>query len=126
MSKTIQVGMDVWLFDANNRHYVEGKSGPVYRKHFVPTRIIGETRDSWLLENVRQGVGLKINKKTRELRPPSSHGYFGLSPTVYFDIDEVEDATWAHDHVYEISRAVSKASPQTLRAIKALLDKEEK
>lgn len=48
------VGMKVWAFDQNHRVYKRderGKAigGPIWREHWVPMEVVGETSRSWLV-----------------------------------------------------------------------------
>lgn len=51
---TPYVGMKVWTFDQSHRVYArdaKGKAigGPIWREHWVPLEIVGETSRSWLV-----------------------------------------------------------------------------
>ncbi len=99
MSEQIGIGSTVWVFDINRRVYPPkpaGKlwstGGPIYRHHWVPQRISGQTARSWLTD-----YGHKIPKK-------------GEHQGVAFTQQEVEDAVWLNSYHYEIV--------ETLRRIK--------
>lgn len=51
---TPHVGMKVWAFDVNRRVYRRDENGravggPIWREHWAPRFVIGETRVSWLV-----------------------------------------------------------------------------
>ena len=98
----LAIGDTVWVFDTNRRVYPKDDGGPIYREHFRPLKITGETRASWLLEE-----GLKIDKANGQLRKPSPSGWYGLSQRVY-SASEVEDACFVEAHRYPLSRAVQR------------------
>lgn len=105
---TLDIGSRVWMFDANRRVY-ERKAGqahssaPIYREHFRPLEIVGETRLSWILSN-----GSKVRKKTLD--------------GVLVSESQIDEACWVNDHLYMISRAVGRCTDASvLRQIAALL-----
>jgi hypothetical protein len=58
-----QVGDTIWIFDENRRVYARDASGKmfgaaIWREHWRPTKITGETKVSWVTRD-----GMKINKK---------------------------------------------------------------
>ncbi len=86
------IGDTVLVFDSNHRIYrrnVEGRAfgGPIYRSHFVPTKIIGETSRSWIL----QRYNIKVSKKTLE--------------GIYTE-QQADDLSWVHEHRHRISDEV--------------------
>ena len=87
-SPKIAVGSTVWRFDINHRIYPENKDmcgAPIYRKHFIPEKITGETSRSWITER-----GNKIPKKAERTYP-----YFLTK-------QDVEDIVWIHDHRFKL------------------------
>jgi hypothetical protein len=121
-----KIGDQVWLFNGNHRVYprdAQGKpvpGGPVFREHFRPYQIIGETRTSWCLD---RGEHYRIDKKTLRLRKPEASGYYGLSPIVYFSIQEVDDACWVNDNRNRISELVRLCNNvAALRTILGILE----
>jgi len=67
----MQIGNKVWIFDGNNREYVDDKGNkiqsPWYRGHFIERYIVGETKQSWVIgyknSSMEDISNLKINKK---------------------------------------------------------------
>lgn len=64
----LSIGSIVYLFDPNHRVYPKDENGrnkwgsnPIYREHFVPVVITGETARSWIVDRYRSQI--KINKK---------------------------------------------------------------
>ncbi len=116
---TLKVGDTVWLFDGNNRHYAKdgSSSGPIYRKHFVERKIVGENRASWLLQ-----FDMKIDKRTMQLRPPSPGGFYGWSRTIYLSPQDVEDAVFVYENKHRISEGVQDCgNANVLRTIDGIL-----
>lgn len=108
------VGDTLWLFDQNRRIYADGQHwAPIFREHFVPVKIVGETAKSWLIDNFSRPP-LRVNKKT--MQAPDRH--WTLS---YYTADGVEDACWRHENRPVIVESVSAAPVSTLRKIHALL-----
>lgn len=103
MNKPIGIGSTIWVFDSNRRVYGDSKSGPIYREHWVPRKIEGETSRSWIV-----GWNHKIPKK----------GCLGVA----FTEREVEDSVWFHEHRYKIgSQVQSLQCIETLRAVAKLI-----
>lgn len=62
----IAVGSTVYVFDVNRRVYDRSSgatSAPIYREHFKPETVTGETSRSWVVG--RTWSAKKIDKKTR-------------------------------------------------------------
>ena len=85
---SLQIGSTVLVFDSNHRVYARDKpyGGPIYREHFVPREIVGETSRSWILLG-----GRKISKATLE----------GI-----FTPEQADDLAWADAHRYKIREVV--------------------
>lgn len=92
---TVGIGSTVWIFDANHRVYNRPENGglasggPIWREHWRPRRIIGETPRSWLLEGWRNE---KVPKK----------GGKGIA----FSEGELDRLEFINNHAYKISDAV--------------------
>jgi hypothetical protein len=118
-----QIGDTVWVFDGNRRVYrkpevgrIWASGGPIYREHFRPMPIIGETKQSWVIGHPWQSW--KVNKKTHEMKAGT-----GYSPRVYFTQAEVDDDVWVHDtRPVVCERVVKCVNADVLRQIVALLD----
>jgi len=94
---TLSIGSTVWIFDENYRVYT--KDGPgwgriIYREHFRPHEIVGETGVSWVLDD-----GRKVNKKTLK----THRNAFEPVLTSEEDIDKV---CWMREHRQGITRMV--------------------
>jgi len=105
------IGDTVWIFDENHRVYRKDENGrsfggPIYREHWVPTKITGETTRSWLI-----GYGEKIPKK-------------GWNPrAVAFSLQEVEEQAYVMDNRHRLGdRVRDLRDAPTMRAIAAILD----
>lgn len=102
---TVEIGSTVWVFDANRRVYDKAKrgGGPIYREHFKPLKVVGETTRSWELES-----GLKVSKKTLE----------GVMTTQA----QIDDACWVHENRYRLFWLVNRCErADILRQIDQLL-----
>jgi hypothetical protein len=93
----VKIGSTVYVFDINRRVYPPkppGKSysssGPIWREHWVPQQIVGETSRSWITNHDR-----KIPKRGE------AHG-------VAFDKADVDRAAWVHDNVHKIADKVTR------------------
>lgn len=98
----LKVGDTVWVLDENHRVYPKGSglsAVPIYREHFRPRKITGETSRSWLVQ-----YGLKINKKTLD--------------GIYINEQAIDLQCWAHDYKYEFTRWLERElSPAQLKAL---------
>jgi hypothetical protein len=113
----IGVGSTIWRFDPNRRVYPKPETGrilpscgPIYREHWVPVVITGETSRSWLWGHRRD---VKIPKR-------------GPHPGFAFTQEEVDDDVWARASRHRVSRAVEHCQDVTkLRQVAAILGVEE-
>lgn len=110
----ISVGDTIWMFDINHRVYEERHFAPVYEKHFLPHQIVGETPQSWLVEEF--GREIKVNKKT--MRSAGRGGYMGHK---WFTHQQMEDDIWCHGKRPAIMRRVESATASELRDIARFL-----
>lgn len=107
----IKIGSPVWVYDMNHRKYVDGK--PVYRYHWVKTKIIGETKVSWIIER----GNVKLPKKDFALP-------FGLHKdcrTFALSEEDIDADVWSNDHRPKIRNRVDYCDVDTLKAIAKLL-----
>lgn len=111
----IKIGDTLFRFDANRRIYRDrsfsGGGAPIYREHFEPLKIIGETRKSWILER-----DWKASKK--DLKSAESMQYGGRG---FFTAQGMEDDIWLHDHLYRVKAKLDQASPDILRKVAELI-----
>jgi hypothetical protein len=117
-----KVGDIVWVFDRNHRVYRKDAStglsagGPIFREHFRPVIISGETPRSWVL----YGSGVKVPKSGGDVRECGT-GPYGKR-TVYMTPEAVDTAVYLHDHRHKIARALEMcADVAALRQIAALV-----
>lgn len=119
----LKIGDTVYLFDSNQRVYSEvteaekaqGKiwGDLIYRGHFSPLKITGETTGTWLLER-----RMVVNKKTLNERKTA----FGQRRV--FTAAQMEDKIYLHDNAQRIARAVEFCNNvNLLKQIDALLEK---
>ena len=104
------IGSTIWIFNINNRRYEKGHNAPVYRGHWQPYVITGETSRSWLLEN---GLS-KVTKKN-----PGTN--------IAFTEKEVDDDCWLNSNRMAISRVLERCTDAALvRQIGDMLGYKEK
>lgn len=107
-----KIGDVLFLFDINRRVYREpgrvGGGGPIYAEHFRPLQIVGETKQSWLLQN-----DYKASKK--DLANPD------LRPRKYFTTDQRADDIWVNDHGHRIVALLKSATAAQLRQVAAIV-----
>lgn len=99
---SLKVGDTIWHFSTNYRTYVKGQSGPVYREHWQPRTIIGETARSWIVSQS------KVPKK-------------GPHPGWAFTEQEIDDDCWQHDHRWRIREKIDRCDIHALRKIAELI-----
>jgi hypothetical protein len=104
-----KIGDTIWIFDSNRRVYARGAGGahqgPIWREHWRPHVIVGETSRSWLTYH-----GNKIAKRGTDPR------------NVAFSEAEIDRAVWVHDNAIKISRRVMACSDfEKLKAIETIL-----
>lgn len=102
------IGKTIYIFNANNRVYEKDAKGrsqgaPIYRKHWEPIQVIGETKNSWLVGYEHNPT--KISKK--DLREGKLHN-------ICLTEKEVDDKVFLHDHAYRIGEAVGKSQDVAL------------
>lgn len=116
--RNIGIGSTVWIFDSNRRVYPPKKpdgthsyGGPIFREHFRPVVIKGETSGTWLLEQ-----HIAINKKTLM----SAKDYYGHR-TAACTKEQMEDRIYIHDTAPRLARRVQECKDVgLLRRIDAL------
>lgn len=103
---SVGVGGTIWVFDLNRRFYTKPSGGrlwgePIWRRHWRPLKIVGETSRSWILES-RQ----KVPKR-------------GADPTVFaFSEADIDRMEWVHYNAYRIADKVLRLRDyETLRKV---------
>lgn len=91
----LHVGDTIWMWDENRRVYPERKgraisSGPIWREHWRPVKIISESVRSFVLE---QNLG-KISKNTLE---------HGQGRKIIFRESDIAKLAWLNDNRVGIS-----------------------
>jgi hypothetical protein len=117
----VGVGSTVWLFDENRRVYPDGPDGRrsfgsrlIWREHWRPTKIVGETRVSWILGHSH---GRKISK--RDLAAGTVRG-------VLTNEADLDAACYVNEHAHAVSERVrrlagGRKAAEVLRRIAALV-----
>jgi hypothetical protein len=106
------VGDRIWWFNINRRRYLDRHSGPIWRYHWEPCVIVGETRVSWL-------VGYDHSSRTHHKCPKK-----GYDPRIWaFSEAEIDEQEWVQDHRSKIANEVHRCSdPAKLRKIAEILE----
>jgi len=94
------VGDTIWVFDINRRVYREKKpgevyarGGPIWREHWRPRKVVGETSRSWVLER-----GDKVPKK-------------GADPACFaFSEADIDRREWVNDNRHKIASMVERCN----------------
>lgn len=104
---SLKVGDVLYNFDGNRRTYQPGMSGgPIYEKHFAPSRIVGDTKVSWIMDL----YDARVNKKTLDSSTKfADRGYFTKSA--------MEADIWFNANRYKIVREVERAGLEQLQEI---------
>ncbi len=103
------IGSTVWVFDSNRRIYSKSKrGGPIWREHWKPRTVTGETARSWLLGEYAWSV--KVPKR-------------GADPLKFaFSQSEIDEQAYVHENRHGIADKVhSLTDPVILRQIAALV-----
>jgi hypothetical protein len=103
----LAVGSTLWEFDDNRRKY-DANRRLIFREHFVPQTIQGETRYSWLVGPAR----VKVRKADL------TYTYWsGGRRRMYATEQEVEDVCWDKAHRYRVADMVRRVDAATLRRV---------
>lgn len=112
------VGMTVWVYDENHRVYKRDENGracggPIWREHWRPMEIVGETSRSWLIG--MPGLHPKwADKVPKRNFPP---------PNVATSQDQIDRREFVIESRYHLSRRVAECSDyETLKGVSDLLD----
>lgn len=109
---SVAIGSTVWRFNSNRRVYSQGKSGPVWREHWDPLVVVGETSRSWL---VAFRDGGKVTHKA-----PKRRDWLARKRWAYSE-HEIDVADWAESKRYEIIRALERADPDDLYRVACIV-----
>jgi hypothetical protein len=97
--------------------------GPIYREHFEPKIITGETATSWVVGTGNPNFGGGKIPKNPAKRDGGAHD--GSDPTrhgaFYLTADAVDDAVWANSHRARLERALHGATAPQLRAVAEII-----
>ena len=121
----LRIGDPVWKFDSNRRRYSAPAKGRLYgeiiwREHWAPYEVIGETARSWLIGHARGGGPPYIVAKL-----PKSGKFTATLAREAFCLSEAEidERVWVHDHRMVIVNKVERCyDADILRTIEALVD----
>lgn len=119
------IGATVWHFDENRRVYTHDdgtrSSGPIWRKHWEPWVIVGETSRSWIALPSSWYIKDPASKFARKL--PKK----GVLSTWCWSEEEIDRRAWAREHKYKIADRVQRVvDPDVLKKIAELVGYEPK
>ena len=110
------IGDKVWRFDQNRRVYArdengKARGGPIWREHWEPLEIIGETTRSWIIG--RHGASVQFGDKIAKAAWP---GALALSE------EDISKRAFVEGR-YSLSERVRRCTDyETLKKIEAALD----
>ena len=112
-----EIGDPVWYFDENHRVYERDENGrshggPIWREHWRPAEVVGETRVSWI-------IGAGTDKRKYEITRIKKKDWPGGLALSQDDIDRREFIAGSHRIG---SRIFACRDYDTLKAISDLLD----
>lgn len=96
------IGKTIWRFDINRRVYSKKNKGPIYREHWVPINVIGETSRSWLYGSARKPYRVPKN---------GPHPGFALTQ------EEVDEDCWANENRRYIVNMVERCPLDVLKRV---------
>lgn len=89
----MKVGDTIWFFDQNRRVYAPGTtSPPIWRAHWAPIKVIGETSKSWL-------IGYE-HRPTKLPKSQTTWTGYALSE------EEIDKAEWVYKNRFVIEKKV--------------------
>lgn len=114
-ARDLKIGDRIWIFDVNKRVYETDKfgrrhGGPIYRHHWVPHVINGETSRSWLY-----GPEFSPSKLAKNAKENPRNG-------IVFSEAALEDAIWSNSVRYRLANEIDKADVSQLRRIAEILN----
>jgi len=126
-AKPFGVGSSVWVFNENRRVYAKGlgdghlwsSSAPIWREHWEPLLVVGETRVSWIIGHSLKYPDVERKISKRDLADGKVIG-------VLTSAADLDAACFVHDHGRKIADRVARISggrkaAETLRQIAALV-----
>lgn len=130
MKNDLKMGDVIWQFDVNSRQYRTRKGhsygSPIWRAHWRPMVIVGETKMSWLvvsqsLAQYSHGQALdpkrcvKLSKKN-----PDRISWV-------FSEEELDERSWINDNRVRLSEVIRDFKDyETLKKVAALINFQEK
>jgi hypothetical protein len=109
----MKIGDKLWSFDGNRRHYAgKGLSARIiYREHFYPVEIIGETSRSWVIGC--EGSKNEIFKVPKSDPSREKHGEFSMRPMLFTE-QAVNDECWCQENRHKIVRKIEQENDTTI------------
>ena len=126
---TVGIGSKLWKFSENRRKYTKPEKGDlcgklIWREHWEPMYVVGETRVSWLMAWERHtGTGEPKGMSTPVTRIPKALFKDGGCPQDWaLSEAHLDELVWAHENRHRLSEAVARChSPAMLRAVERTL-----
>ena len=114
-ASTLAVGMVIYLVDENRRVYPAGhdriSASPIWREHWRPVEITGETSRSWLIGPTFRG---RDQVKIPRRGPLPWH--------IATDAADIDRRAWVNDHAHRIAEDVRRSKDfDRLRAVARII-----
>lgn len=104
----LAVGSTVYYFDVSRR-IRDDRGRTIYREHFCPTKITGETSRSWIVSYTSWSP-LKVSKKALAEK--------GRDRGIYASLEDVDRRCWIENHKFKMVREIERCDDyDKLRAI---------
>lgn len=104
----LKIGQTIYYFDGNHRIYAKNKSRPIYKKYFIPMKIVGENKKEYIFD---YGV---INKRSGMLN------LRGIKTEIFTE-KEKQDNIYINDNAYRISEEIRCLNADKLKEIEKII-----
>lgn len=124
---TVGIGSKLWQFNENRRVYTppETKGGfgkIIWREHWSPMVICGETRVSWLVGYAPSALNRNRTPSAVTKLPKALFKDGGCPRDWALSEEHLDELEWAEENRHKLSAAVLRChDPKTLRAVWAAL-----
>lgn len=121
---TIAIGSKLWMFDENRRVYAKTENKfagrTIWREHWRPMKVVGETRVSWLVGF--EGSALPLQPHMLRKLPKTAFKAGACPQGWALSEAHVAELVWAKENTWRLSQEVLRCyDPRVLRAVDELL-----
>jgi hypothetical protein len=123
----IGIGSKLWRFDQNRRFYAppENKGGfgkLIWREHWVPMVVCGETRVSWLVGYAPSAINRHRTPSVTHKLPKAEFRNGGCPRDWALSEEHLDELAWAEENRCRLSDLVQRCNdPKVLRAVDEVL-----